>query len=159
MSIFDEFSRAVVFGDFTKVKNMVENDPEIINRKTKSGYTALHNVMSEEQFDIVEYLISHGADVNIQTKDGIAPLHIACYPRLVDILVENGADVNLKADLGETPLHLKAAEGMKSHDVIVRLLEHGANPDLINTSGWKPIDIAKQRQDDPNVQAIERYMK
>ena len=69
-----EFSDAVVFGDFERVKEMVKDNSEIVNIQDQYGFSALHNVMSEEQFEIVAFLIEHDADVNIRNEYGIKNL-------------------------------------------------------------------------------------
>ena len=46
--------------------------------------------------DIVEFLVSHGADVNIRNEDGQTSLHIACdyhYFDIVTYLISHGANV------------------------------------------------------------------
>ncbi|CAI8044447.1 Ankyrin repeat domain-containing protein 29, partial [Geodia barretti] len=48
--------------------------------------------------EIVEKLISAGAVINYQNKDGATPLYVACqdgHKQAVDVLLKNGAIVNL----------------------------------------------------------------
>ncbi|CAI8055801.1 Ankyrin repeat domain-containing protein 29, partial [Geodia barretti] len=48
--------------------------------------------------EIVEKLISAGAVINYQNKNGCTPLYMACqngHKQTVDVLLKNGANVNL----------------------------------------------------------------
>ncbi len=83
--------------------------------------------------EIVEYLISIGANVNIQAEiDGITPLMLAVGGgeiEKVKILLRNGADKNIKDKNGKTaigyleniPVRFNVTEGIK--DEIRKLLE------------------------------------
>ncbi|PHS31844.1 MAG: hypothetical protein COA95_04985 [Methylophaga sp.] len=139
-----EFSDAVVFGDFEKVKKMVKDNFEIINSQDKYGFSALHNVMSEEQFKIVEYLIKNGANVNIQNSEGISPLHLAGWPENAELLLNAGAEVDIIDHQGNTPLHIIAEEVDEELGVLVieYLISKNANKDLKNNAGKTPLNIA-----------------
>ncbi|MEM6631704.1 MAG: ankyrin repeat domain-containing protein [Bacteroidota bacterium] len=142
-----KFSDVVLFGYLEEAKAMLEEKPELLNAQDPFGFTALHNVMTEEHFSIVRYLIEQGAKVNIQNDEGIAPLHLACYPEHAGLLVEAGADINLTDQKGNTPLHILAAEGEERYEVIEFLLDKGADQTLKNKEGYTPLDIAKIREE------------
>lgn len=139
-----EFSNAVVFGDFEKVKKMVKDNSEIINSQDKYEFSALHNVMSEEQFEIVEYLIKNGANVNIQNDEGISPLHLAGWLENAKLLLNAGAEVDIIDHQGNTPLHIIAQEVDEELGVLVieYLISKNANKDLKNNAGKTPLNIA-----------------
>jgi HEAT repeat protein len=61
---------------------------------------------------------------------------------LVKLLLERGVDVNTTAQSKErnTPLHLGALQG--GFEVVRLLLEHGANPNLLNAAGDTPLHAA-----------------
>ncbi len=142
-----EFSDAVIYGDFEKVKEMLKEDKAFIHAKDKYGFTALHNAMSEEQFAIVAYLITLGADVNAQNDEGISPLHLACYVENAELLVKGGADINLTDIRGNTPLHTLISDGEERLELIAYLLSIGANKALANNAGQSPLDFALARQE------------
>jgi ankyrin repeat protein len=95
--------------------------------------------------EIVELLISKGADVNAKTdKGGSTPLHTADNKEIAELLIAEGADVNAKNDGGKTPLdyaetdnfeppELKAAKKeiadlLRKHELnqlMPRLVQHG----------------------------------
>ncbi|EPE30724.1 Ankyrin repeat-containing protein [Glarea lozoyensis ATCC 20868] len=75
--------------------------------------TGLHLASAHDRDNIVEFLISNGANVHARSDGGWTPLHNACAigsEKIVRLVVEAGADVNGKLLNGMTPLHL-AAEG------------------------------------------------
>lgn len=86
--------------------------------------TCLHMAASHGREDIVEMLISYGADVNAKSDGGWRPIHNACEKgseKIVRILLDHSADVNAKLLNGATPLHLAAQGGFE--DVVRCLLE------------------------------------
>jgi glyoxylase-like metal-dependent hydrolase (beta-lactamase superfamily II) len=93
-----EILDAVKAGDLDKVKALVEKDPKIVNEKGRNGSTILFGAIGFRRLEIAGYLISKGADVNVQNNFHAAPLHVACLNRapleFVKLLAENGADVN-----------------------------------------------------------------
>lgn len=60
----------------------------------------------------------------------------------------NSADIN-----GETALHYACIVG--NEEVIIKLVQHGANPDIKNKKGLKPIDMLKETQE----QRIDRLLE
>ncbi len=113
---------------------------------------------------VVDFLISHGANVNWKVPDtGETPLHSALckagrpyFLYVIKLLVENGADVNAKTipggesgalmrdvrTKGETPLHRAAAYGDEA--MIEYLLEHGADKQAQDAYGTTPIGWASE---------------
>jgi ankyrin repeat protein len=67
-------------------------------------YLALHR----GHFDIADYLIENGANINKQEETGLSPLMIACEERRIDIvkyLISNKVDYNLKTKDNTTALY------------------------------------------------------
>ena len=99
------------------------------------GNTALHAAAAEGQLEVARFLLAQGADVNAMNGWGETPLHCAVARgnlELVASLLERGADVNARrpgSDMG-TPLW-RAVEKVL-FDVTKYLLDHGADPRLIN---------------------------
>ncbi len=76
----------------------------------------------------VESLLNEGADVNVQSEDGITPLHWATRSgdhRKVKLLIEKGAKVNAQTKLGVTPLMWASSTGLEP--VLKLLLEKDAD--------------------------------
>lgn len=81
-------------------------DPNIGDTDSR---TALHAAVGKaaRSYDIIEILVSWGADVNAKDQYGYSPLHIAALNELsqcVEILIYHGADVTAKSKLGVTAL-------------------------------------------------------
>jgi len=137
-----EFSDAVVFGDLERVKEMVKDNSEIVNIQDQYGFSALHNVMSEEQFEIVAFLIEHDADVNIRNEYGISPLHLAAYPRNAELLLNAGAVIDIIDHQGNTPLHIAASETDDAIELVEYLISRNAPKNSKNKAGKTPLENA-----------------
>ena len=89
--------------------------------------TALIAATAQKQFDMVKFLVGHGADVNECNYLG-SPLNAAMYVGNYDIvkyLIDNGADVNLAAEDGTNPIVIAAKTGQG--EMIELLANNGAN--------------------------------
>jgi len=127
-------------------------------------------------------LISAGADVNAKTDDGTTPLIAAAgrYDTLGDLtaaisallnedpkaavnfslemvtaLVKAGADVNAKANDGTTPL-IAAAMHTRTPEVIITLLDLGADQKATDDSGKTALDYANENENLQNTDALRR---
>lgn len=80
---------------------------------------------------IVHYLLSCGADPNIECKTA-TPLYLACLhaeTEIVRLLLEFGADPNIVCTSREiSPLHLAASKGLITETNL--LLSHKANVNI-----------------------------
>jgi hypothetical protein len=96
--------------------------------------------------DATEWLIKHGARVDVRGVNEWTALHAACragYEGIVRVLVAHGADVNTNTviDGGWTPLMQACAVGNRK--LVELLLDHGADPSVRNTyEGGTARDIA-----------------
>jgi len=74
------------------------------------GKDALREAVSVGKIKVVEYLVSHGADVRAKTENGATILHYAAAGRqglnfaVVQYLVSKGVYVRAKDDAGKTPI-------------------------------------------------------
>lgn len=111
------------------------------------GWTALHQAVHLGSLQLVELLLSRGADANSQAEDGATPLHIAArqpklYKRLIRVLIDAGADVNAVTFDGRTPLHEVASQrGTYAKSVARLLLFRGASVRLQDVSGSTPAEM------------------
>ena len=107
----------------------------LIRHNAGPGNTALHAAAGRGQMEVARFLLAQGAEVNAMNGWGETPLHCAVaqqHLELVACLLERGAEINARkagSDLG-TPLW-RAAEKLFL-DGVKYLLEHGADPRLIN---------------------------
>ena len=65
-------------------------------------YTALSNAAAQGYFELAEFLISKGADINYAKKYGTALMRAAMYdnPSMATFLIKNGANVNYRDEEG-----------------------------------------------------------
>lgn len=86
-------------------------------------------------FDILEFLLAHGADPNNTKYNGNTALIRAvaiCPVYIVERLLIHNADPNILTDFGESPI-LKASE-KNSIEKVQLLLRYGANPNLADSN-------------------------
>lgn len=100
---------------------------------------------------------------NAYGDDGFHPLGLACFfghPETARLFLERGADVNALArneHIQTAAIHAAAASGDKStrYELVKLVLEHGADPNLPQGGGFRPIDAARQSGDE-RVEALLR---
>ncbi|MBI4747975.1 MAG: ankyrin repeat domain-containing protein [Acidobacteria bacterium] len=145
----DILTDAVNKGDFAAVKKVLQSGN--INARNSQGETALIVATLKNDFEMVKYLLSIGANVNQEIehptqrrskKDncdcppidvGATPLIYARDQKIVRLLLDAGADVNARTSDGDTVLIRSASYA--SREVIGALLNAGANVNLQNTTG------------------------
>ncbi|XP_066963610.1 protein fem-1 homolog A-like isoform X2 [Macrobrachium rosenbergii] len=94
----------------------------------EAGATPLWAATVGGHYDVAEYLVSKGADVNAATRSNSSPLSVACsHVRLdlIRLLVEHGANIERTDDLGITCLMLACHNG--NPEVVRYLVEIGAD--------------------------------
>ncbi len=91
-------------GDVSVMKLLVNGGASV--NLTDGGRTALFEAAYQGNVEIVDYLISVGANLNIGTDQGETPLMAASltddddYNKCVQLLIRAGADINVRAPLG-----------------------------------------------------------
>ena len=129
-------------GSVQEVKAVVKETPNVLNAKDQRGSTPLVLACYYNNIDIVRYIIQNIDDVNGTTKDG-SPLMASAvkgYNAISELLIAAGADVNLQDANQTTALHY--AVMFKNYDLVLMLLEAGANPNHKNNVGQSPYDLA-----------------
>jgi len=77
--------------------------------------------------DVVKYLLSSGADINLRNKRGQSPLYIASeegHCHVVKCLLSSCADINLRDEDGQSSLFVASSSGY--YDIVLVLTAHGA---------------------------------
>lgn len=139
-SIHDEAAA----GNLDKVTAMLQENPACLEARNPLGKTPLFYAVTNRRTEMVDFLLSRGADVHAADNTGLTPLHIAawwdCRDQAVQ-LIEHGADVNARDAFGDTPLHVAAFQDRTS--MIDLLVGRGARLDARNTAGMTPLASAR----------------
>ncbi|XP_060103420.1 ankyrin repeat domain-containing protein 53 [Heteronotia binoei] len=110
---FSALHSAALFGRLDCLKVLVEKYNVDVDSPSLTGWRPVHLVMNKESegraLECLEYLISWNADVNVQSQNGVSPLHKAASEGRTDcvkVLIEAGADVHAKDNEGQEPIDL-----------------------------------------------------
>merc|ERR1719354_116900 len=126
-----------------KLKLHLNLNPEAIRSLNAQGMNPLQVATCLGNQQIINVLISSGADLNARTARGFSSLHMAAsynHHKTLETLLENGSSVNCTNKDLQTPLHLACRRG---HFVsVVVLLKHGADPDLCDSRNRNAMDYA-----------------
>lgn len=141
----DIFS-AVKAGDVARVKELLGGRTSLVNaRDTEGNATPLFYAACNESVEIVKLLITSGANVNADNKNGNTPLHCAATKGLAEVarlLIANGANVNASNRDGTIPLHNAAFAGAGNPEVARLLIASGSNVNAVGLSGSTPLHQA-----------------
>ncbi|KAG2777396.1 hypothetical protein PC129_g15373 [Phytophthora cactorum] len=126
-----------------------------LNETNAFGHTPLFYAASSGNLSLVKWLISNGADIDmdysdrsgIEPRDGdlgiFTPLQIACFrghEGVATFLVECNAELSGTRRNGKTALHFASTQ---NHPAIVKLLiEAGADIHACDGEGKTPVDVA-----------------
>ena len=138
-----EIFPAVMQGDLDRVKTLIEEHPEWINVRSWGGYTPLHRASQFGQEEIVNLLVSKGADLEAKTELGMTPLYVSIYEQKLEIvkqLIDKGADIFTVRNDGETLLHIASAVGNK--EIAKLLISKGLNINVSKRYGITPLHLA-----------------
>ena len=114
-----------------------------VNTRFARGFTLLHAAASKGLYDMVEFLIDRGAEVNLGNDDGITPLHSVASlgtSMVAQLLLESGAHVDVRTKNGLTPLHTSAKKNKRG--VARVLIENDADVNARNNRGLSPLHSA-----------------
>lgn len=137
VSLLSDVHVATYTGDIASI--ILKANQQIVNIPL-NDHTLLEIAISRKSIFITNLLLKQGADPNVETTEGLKPLHLACFHGCLSItqcLLEFGADVNAYDKQGNLPIHTACSAG---HFHIAELLiKHGSICDSPDSNGRYPI--------------------
>ena len=131
-------------GDLEKVKHLHQQGADL-DGINAFGETALTAAIRRKHFEIADYLIDSGADVNLLGRY-CSPLVSAIQKRnipLIKRLISHGADVNKMTDYGSP---LIAAVTSTDLDIVRLMLDYQANIHAVDNEGDTALSVAISEQ-------------
>lgn len=111
----EDICKAASAGDIDSIRYILQDAPDFINQQDLDHLdTPLHEAVWKSKFDVVEFLIKRGAEINIRNRRKQTPLHYAAMignSKITEFLISNGADINATDKENNTPLHEAARKG------------------------------------------------
>jgi len=108
------------------------------NTKTSLGESPLYIACSKGLTAVVQKMLQCGANVNVSKRQRF-PLNAACkykHTAVVELLLREGADPNVPEEsVYNCSLALHLAAAGHSNELVNLLLNHGANINIVDTSG------------------------
>ncbi len=128
-------------GQLEQVKKHLSTGAELNAMGPNSA--ALHCAAANGHLKVVEYLLSQGAEVNLQDQQGYYPLQLAASKGEVAIcnrLIKAGAELEKTTKQGGTALHIAAAAGQAK--VVNALVKAGSQLEAKDLEGNSPLSVA-----------------
>jgi ankyrin repeat protein len=149
---------AATFGDLDRLAVLLADDPDLTDRRSGDGFTALHLAAFFGQDDAVRLLLARGADPDARGTEWMTgtPLNAAASARhatVVALLLEAGADPDAVQRGGWTPLHSAAHNG--DARTVELLLAHGADAAAMDDDSRSVADMARENGDPATIRAIQ----
>ncbi|ORX59112.1 ankyrin [Piromyces finnis] len=130
-------------GDIKQLNKLIDEGKVDLNEKTVDGWSALHIAVSNNKYEVVECLIHHGIDKNIE-NDHYSPLYIASqngFNDIVKLLVDHGADIDKVTD-DWSAIQIACSNG--HYQTVEYLLSQGADIHLKTIEEYKLLHIATE---------------
>lgn len=141
-------------GNITATQIILENYRQIatisklqkfINTTDDGHWTALVWAAENGYGEIVNYLISLGADPNICDSENNTVLHWACLAGKLDSIypLVSNTDLNIQNIHGDTALHISARQSKTK--ICMLLMAHGASLSVRNLANETPLDVTDEK--------------
>ena len=143
---------AVMCGDHDAMKLLLRAGADPMLTRT-GGFPPFSPAARSHDTTAMEILLENGARVNYQDFDGRTALMITAFlGHDPTFLICNGADTDLYDNHGRTALNLAADQN--HGDVVTRLAHYGANIDVEDVWGVRPIHRVIERNATGSFQAL-----
>lgn len=121
---------------FLIISNLKANDKAELKAQDFTDQNVLHDAVRANDFEMVQYLVKQGININKQDEYGYTPLHLAVRLNQLNItsyLIDNKATVNTIDTYNDTPL----IDATRNNDTNISklLICNGANRRVVDSYG------------------------
>ncbi len=140
-------------------------DPEVLNSAlNQSQQNLAHFVCIANKMCILEYLLEHNINWNVQDINGATPLHLACYNNYTEIVKRIAPCCKVTTqnkDMLWTPIHIASLYGhVKILDILFVIETDSENlNDLVDKDGNNPLHLACKAISYSSYEIVERLFK
>ena len=147
---------AAYLGNVEVMKLFLERDVDI-HKVTMNRETPFFWAVVGRRFEMADFLLENGVDVNTKVIGGVTALHSAHKLRMesLDYLLEKGADVAVVDSSGSTVLH--AAAWSQRDEIVRKLLESGVDVNAVNNGGSTALANACNRDSIDVIEVMLEY--
>ncbi|XP_075064576.1 uncharacterized protein LOC142152150 [Mixophyes fleayi] len=146
-------------GNVQVLETFISESPHVINLQSIKGSSLLHEAVRGKSIETVKFLLSKGANTNLQDQEGNTPLHLAAVltPASLSVticqtLLEQGSNPSIQNMAKENFVFTVLRGSVKSSEILISLaLKH--HPDLLsrNSVGLTALDLARKISAPPAV--------
>ncbi|XP_063798908.1 protein phosphatase 1 regulatory subunit 12C isoform X4 [Pseudophryne corroboree] len=146
-----EFLAACAGGDLLEAEEMLrgESGKDVIDSTNTDGISALHQACIDENLEVVEFLVNHGANVNQADNEGWTPLHVAAscgYMEIAEYLLKHSANIAAVNSDGDVPLDIAEDDCMETL-LRAEIAKRGID-----------VDAAKREEEDVMLQDARQWL-
>ncbi len=140
-------------GSIDEIRIALNDDPKILQEKTRDDDTLLHLACHKANLNLVRELLKMKVDVNLQNRDGMTPLMFVTYTEIYSGFEEKIIEEQYPLGPLEMMMYLRREELQVTEEnifsIVSLLLENGANPNI----------TTRYKQNAFNGALSNRYMK
>lgn len=159
-SLATELHHAAVKGDVNATRKAIEKGANV-DAKDEFGWTPLLRAVATKNKELVDFLISKGANVNAKnTSDGTTVIGYACMwgeenKSIVELLLSKGARLNVTDGAGRTPLFVPVMGGNLS--IVELLLSKGIDVNSKDRNGQTALSFAEQNGNQEMIELLKKH--
>ncbi len=130
-AMFEELKLAISTKDEAAVQRILEENPEIVEKKDDMGNSPLHYAAHMGDTSLIQLILDKGGDIDSANKRGLRPIIFAVNNgdrKTVKYLVEKGSDINSPDVSGLSPVDW--ALYSRHPEIATFLVERGARFDI-----------------------------
>jgi ankyrin repeat protein len=158
------FFDAIKNNNIPIIENLIESENVIVdeNIQDHNKDTALHllTYTTPHKNNILEKLLSLGANPDIKNNEGYTPLFYAVLCQNFDavrLLIKYNANLNIQENYGKTVLHLAVEQPDYSIEIIDYLLRKGVDKTILDNQQRTALIIVSENNTDELLELFDSY--